>query len=282
LRSWRGRRLREAGIVPSLFDGFASSVENYLFGGELRAFYYFGGPTGDGTFLARVAKDKQTTFAELQEAISSVLRDQYGTNLEEIFIATDRTEEERRDGLFDLIELLLGRVVSGALADEFAHFVNDAFARENQPFEVREARVRIAERPEETQILDGLAALAPTSEIAEDIRKAELAFFDPHDRRDEGLLLMARAYDAAKKSLGDPKKTFAALMSHSFVAPLDARPDALTAADSLFASISTIANEIIRHGGEKKVRIVSDEMKRHLFFAMASTVRLLYSLPEAR
>jgi hypothetical protein len=166
------------------------------------------------------------------------------------------------------------------MQDEFVGYMNDLFDRENQPYEVRGGRVQMAERPDEVEILTGLAALAPTRAIADDLKNAELAFYDPRDdRKDEGLLLMARAYDAAKRPNegGDPKKTFEELLARSFIVPSGADPRALEAPRTLFASIATITNDVVRHGSPIKVEIATDEMKRHLFFEMASTVRLLYA-----
>jgi hypothetical protein len=279
--SWRGRRLREQGITPSLFESLAHSLENFLFGDTLRHAYVSFEPDGEGTYVRDLAEQLGLVFFELRDRINTTLRNEYGTDLGEIFLSPERSEYVRADGLFDLIEFLL-RIEHDVKMSHLAKFVDRLFARENQPYEVREGRIQLAERPEEVQVLTGLAALAPTRAIADDIHGAELAFFDPRrDRREEGLLLMARAYDAAKRSRGEPKQTFDAVIDASFIAGDGTRQKALKAANEMFAGISTLASEIVRHGGTDKVEIANDEMKRHLFFAMASTVRLIYLTPAA-
>jgi hypothetical protein len=280
--SWRSRRLREDGEVPSLFGAFSGSLEAYLWGRDLRTFNYFGPVIEQGTFCDRLAK-QMTGYSSksLRDALDRMLQTEYGTSVETVFLDSAADEKVRTDGLFDLIGLLVGVMRRSSLdesEDEFTSFVNRLFARENQPFEVRGGRVQLAERPDEAEILTGLAALAPTQAIADDLKNAELAFYDPRDdRKDEGMLLIARAWDAAKQSDGDPKKTFEELLARSFRVPPGASPKALEAPQTLFDSIMKITNDIVRHGSPVKVEIATDEMKRHIFFEIASTVRLLYS-----
>jgi len=57
MQSWRGRRLREEGVVPSLFSGFSDSLEAFLWGRDLRSFHY-GGGADSGTFAVRLVGGK--------------------------------------------------------------------------------------------------------------------------------------------------------------------------------------------------------------------------------
>jgi hypothetical protein len=280
--SFRGRRLKEEGVVPSLFSEFVESLEAYLWGSDLRSFRYYGG-FDRGTFADRLATKLGGSSVGFREELDRHLRTDCGTSIHKIFIEND-DERARTDGLFDLIEYLVWAASDprAMMEAEVTSYVNGLFRRENQPYEVRVGRVLLAQQPDQVEILTGLAALAPTPAIAADLKKAELAFFDPRDdRRDEGLLLMARAYDAAKRSDGGPKETFDKLISRSFTVPTGARPDALDASRAMFQQIGAIASEIVRHGGPDKIEFATDEMKSYWFFVLASTVRLLYTRPEA-
>ncbi len=284
MKSWRGRRLKQEGVVPSLFSGFAQSLETYLWGTDLRSFRLNGG-WDSGTFADRMAgKIPGETSTSVRQTVDRYLKVEYGASLHSIFSGPDEHEKVRTDGLFDLIEFLIELIRAARLDEmeaEFVGYLNRLFERENQPYEVRDGRVLVAEQPDQVEIMTGLAALAPTAAIASDLKKAELAFFDPRDdRRDEGLLLMARAYDAAKRSEGGPKQTFERLLARSFVVPAGARPEAVTASTTLFDNIATVANEIVRHGGPDKIDFATDEMKAYWFFVLASTIRLLYTRPE--
>jgi hypothetical protein len=284
MKSWRGRRLKQEGVVPSLFSGFAQSLETYLWGTDLRSFRFYGG-ADSGTFAARMAAEiAGETSVSVRQTVDRYLKMEYGASLHLIFAGPDEDEKVRTDGLFDLIEFFVELIEASKLDPleaEFVGYLNRLFERENQPYEVRDGRVLRAEQPDQVEILTGLAALAPTPAVAADLKKAELAFFDPRDdRRDEGLLLMARAYDAAKRSEGSPKQTFERLLARSFVVPTGARADAMAASTALFDNIATVANEIIRHGGTDKIDFATDEMKAYWFFVLASTIRLLYTPPE--
>jgi hypothetical protein len=81
--SWRSRRLRENGEVPSLFGAFIGSFETYLWGRDLRTFNYYGPVIDQGIFCDRLAK-QMTGYSSksLRDWVDRILQTEFGTSVE--------------------------------------------------------------------------------------------------------------------------------------------------------------------------------------------------------
>lgn len=279
-RSWRERLLRQGERVPSLNDGFIPSFRVYLRGNSASA-ASFGSLFGELAKLQSPVGYRVVIPDHIEQNLEEGLLVRHNVQLNNLLWGRVDAEDELRAQLFDTIQAvdeMLADLSPDGLRPDFADFVNTTFARENQPYELREGQVVDRHAREQWEVVEGLEALAPDEDLRKIVASAVRDFFDPREnRRESGLMYMALAFDAAKKRLGaDAKDAFRILADEALSLPAVAGAEQASEAwTRLFTNLNDITQEMIRHGAPDRPTPKSDATAEFLFFSLAATVRLL-------
>jgi hypothetical protein len=280
--SWRTRLLRRDGQVPELVnERVIRSLKAYITGSS--------GAMDPGSLIGvlAVSDGEQPSYVRdarvqsLYRSLDESLVVTHGFSMRAVF-----NRRVSREDLFDFLEYL-DRQLLGINADpdfaaravvHYRNFVDDLLQRENQPFRFVDGRVRAGLDRLQLDVVEGLAALAEDSKLRSDLTAAVDRFLDPKRRdREGGLLFMARAFDAAKVTLGsDPKSTFSELRRRALELPALGGGDAVGQAwDAHFDGLNALAQMLIRHGREDRTPVRRVEALDYLFFELANAVRLI-------